>query len=131
MSTPETPSTNAWCVFEISAKRPPSSPCTIQTSQSGFERSSRWGEVAQLLVAARLRQRGVTDVVAEVEVGVVHPERPPRLERREGKLLAVAGHAREARFHMGAEGVVLGRRPLEDHERAHVHVRCLLLLSQE
>ena len=46
MSTPAMPSTSAWCVFEISAKRsPPSSPCRpwiSHTSQSGFERSSRW-----------------------------------------------------------------------------------------
>ena len=45
MSTPETPSTSAWWVFEISAKRPPSRPCTIQISQSGFERSSRWEKI--------------------------------------------------------------------------------------
>ena len=45
MSTPETPSTSAWCVFEISAKRPPSRPCTIQISQSGFERSRRWEKI--------------------------------------------------------------------------------------
>ena len=45
MSTPETPSTSAWCVFEMSEKRPPSSPWTIHTSQSGFERSSRWEKI--------------------------------------------------------------------------------------
>ncbi len=42
MSTPATPSTSAWCVFEISAKRFCSRPWMIHTSQSGFERSSRW-----------------------------------------------------------------------------------------
>ncbi len=42
MSTPETPSTSAWWVFEISAKRLSSRPCTSQISHSGFERSSRW-----------------------------------------------------------------------------------------
>ena len=40
-STPDTPSTSAWWVLLISAKRLSSSPCTSQTSQSGFERSSR------------------------------------------------------------------------------------------
>ena len=57
----------------------------IHSSQSGFERSSRWekmrpGELAQLLVAARARQRGVAHVVVEVEARVVHPERPAQLE---------------------------------------------------
>ena len=41
MSTPETPSMTEWCVFETSAKRPPSSPSTSHASQSGRERSSR------------------------------------------------------------------------------------------
>ena len=40
MSTPETPSTIAWWVLLISAKRLRSSPWTSQSSQSGFERSS-------------------------------------------------------------------------------------------
>ena len=41
MSTPETPSTSAWWVFETSANPPLASPWTSQISQSGFERSSR------------------------------------------------------------------------------------------
>ena len=48
---PTTPSTSAWCVFEISAKRPPSSPWMIQISQSGFERSRR----CEKMRPARLR----------------------------------------------------------------------------
>ena len=40
MSTPETPSTIAWCVLPTIAKRPPFSPSISQSSQSGFERSS-------------------------------------------------------------------------------------------
>ena len=108
MSTPETPSTSAWWVFEISAKRPPSRPWTSQISQSGFERSRRWekirpGQLAQLLVGARLRQRGVAHVVVEVEARVVDPERPAHLERREGQLLAVARHAARSRDSMCAE----------------------------
>ena len=39
-STPEIPSTSAWCVLEISAKRLPSSPCTSHVSHSGLARSS-------------------------------------------------------------------------------------------
>jgi hypothetical protein len=45
MSTPETPSTSAWWVLLISAKRLSSSPCTSHSSQSGFERSSRWEKI--------------------------------------------------------------------------------------
>ena len=45
MSTPDTPSTSAWWVFETSAKRSPSSPCTSQISHSGLERSSRWEKI--------------------------------------------------------------------------------------
>ena len=36
------PSTSAWWVLEISAKRPSSSPWTSHVSHSGFARSSRW-----------------------------------------------------------------------------------------
>ncbi len=41
-STPEMPSTSEWWVFEISAKRSPSSPSTSQFSHSGLSRSSGW-----------------------------------------------------------------------------------------
>ena len=40
MSTPEIPSTIAWWVLVMIAKRSRSSPCASHTSQSGFERSS-------------------------------------------------------------------------------------------
>ena len=42
MSTPDTPSTRAWCVLVRSAKRLRVRPCTSHSSQSGFERSSCW-----------------------------------------------------------------------------------------
>ena len=42
MSTPETPSTRAWWVLAISAKRPPAMLCTSHISHSGLERSRRW-----------------------------------------------------------------------------------------
>ncbi len=45
MSTPDTPSTRAWWVFEISANSPVSKPWTIQISHSGLERSSRWEKI--------------------------------------------------------------------------------------
>ena len=86
MSTPETPSTMQWWVLATIAKRPPSSPSTSQSSQSGFERSSCWEKTR----AARFRscsslpgagQGGVADVVVEVEVGVVDPDGAALAER--------------------------------------------------
>ncbi len=56
------------------------------------------GEALQLLLAARLGQRRVADVVGQVEVDVVGPERPPGLQRRHDQPLAEARHlARAAR----------------------------------
>ena len=102
MSTPETPSTSAWWVFETIAKRLRVRPWTSQSSQSGFVRSSCWredpgGEVAQLLLGSRRGQRRVADVVLEVEGRVVDPERPARLDRRVRELLAEARHQVKAR----------------------------------
>ena len=51
MSTPETPSTRAWWLLPMIAKRSPLSPSTSHSSQSGFERSSCWEKIR----AARLR----------------------------------------------------------------------------
>lgn len=39
ISMPDMPSIMQWCNFEISAKRPPSRPSTIQVSHNGRERS--------------------------------------------------------------------------------------------
>jgi hypothetical protein len=47
---------------------------------------------AQLQLRPRRGQRRVADVVVEVEGRVVHPQRPPALERRDRELLAVAAH---------------------------------------
>ena len=95
MSTPEMPSTRAWWVLQTSAKRPPSTPSTTQISHSGLSRSSccastRPGEGAELLLGARRRERGLADVVAQVQVRVVHPARPALPERHERELLAIA-----------------------------------------
>ena len=137
MSTPETPSTSAWWVFEMTANLPPSKPWISQTSQSGFERSRRWekmrpDQLAQLVVRARLRQRRVPHVVVDVEARVVDPERPAHLEARERRASGGSAARGRRRDSMCArELVVRGRRTLEDHERADVHVRRLLLLVEE
>ena len=80
-SMPEAPSIMQWWVLLISAKRsPPSRPSTTQISQSGRARSSccdmmRADQPLELRGRARLRQRGVADVVVEVEARVVDPDR--------------------------------------------------------
>ena len=51
MSTPETPSTSAWWVLEISAKLSSPTRSTSHSSHSGLERSSPWAKIRP----ARLR----------------------------------------------------------------------------
>ena len=51
-STPETPSTSAWWVLLISAKRLSSSPCTRYISHSGLERSSCWEKRRPVSIAS-------------------------------------------------------------------------------
>ena len=100
MSTPETPSTSAWCVLPMSAKR--GSP--VRAGRESLhevdlpqrllavelQREQPAGEALELLVAARRGQRAVAHVVAQVEVRVVDPDRAALLQRHEGELLAVA-----------------------------------------
>ena len=93
------------------------------------EEASR--DVAQLLLRARRRQRRVADVVGEVEVGVVDPEGPAGLDRREGQLLAEARHQVQAAATCVEEVLVVGRRALEDQDRPHVHVRARGLVREE
>ena len=89
------------------------------------------GEALQLVLRARLGQRRVAHVVAEVEVRVVDPARPSLAERHERELLPVARHEVEAGVDPRDDLVVRRRRPLESHDRAHVHVRGLVLQVQE
>ena len=52
----------------------------------------------QLAVAAGARQRRVADVVADLEMGIVHPHRAALAERHERQPLPVAGHEVESRL---------------------------------
>ena len=111
-----------WCTLETSAQRPSPRPSAIHISHSGLRAVELLGhdpadEVAQLLLAARRRQRGAAQVVVEVEVGVVDPDRPAERERHEAHDLAVARDQRElARDHRRARparrrGTLEDRRP--------------------
>ena len=89
------------------------------------------GEVLELLLRARSRQRGGAHVVAQVQVGVVDPPRPALAERHERQALAVARHQPEAALD-GLEQLVVGRRrPFEDHHAGHVHVGGAVLQMEE
>ena len=136
MSTPETPSTSAWWLLPTIAKRSPSRPSTSHSSQSGLERSSCWEKIRE----ARLRscssepgrrQRGLADVVVEVEVGVVDPDRAALAEGDEAQLLAEAGDEVQARLDVVAELLVARRRALEDDRRGDVHVGAASLQVEE
>ena len=89
------------------------------------------GEVAQLLEAGRLGQRGMAHVVAGVEVRIVDPHRARLRERRERELLAVARDEVQARPELGHEVVVAGRLALEEHAGADVHVGARVLEREE
>ena len=89
------------------------------------------GEVAQLLLGARRRQRGLAHVVVEVEVGVVDPDRPALVEGHEAQLLAEARDEVQARVDVVAELLVGRRRALEDDRRGDVHVGAASLHVEE
>ena len=89
------------------------------------------GEVAQLLLGAGRRQGGLADVVIEVQVGVVDPDRAPLAERDEAELLAKARDEVEARLDVVAELVVGRRRAVEDDRRGDVHVGAAALHMEE
>ena len=74
---------------------------------------------------------GVADVVGEVEVDVVRPQRPARLQRRHDEALAEARHLVEPPAHVLDQVDVARRRPLEDQDRADVHVARRRLVGQE
>ena len=89
------------------------------------------GQVHELALRARGGQRGRADVVAQVQMRVVHPARAPLAERDEGEALAVARDEPEAALDGLQEVVVGGRGSLEEHHRRHVHVRGRVLDVQE
>ena len=135
-STPATPSTSAWWVLEISAKRLRSSPCTSHSSHSGFERSSRCECTRAVSARSCSSEPGEGSAVwrtwyCEVERAVVDPQRAAGLQRRERELLPVARRQVQPAADLVAEVLVVRRRALEDEQRADVHVGVLDLLGQE
>jgi hypothetical protein len=89
------------------------------------------GEPPELVVAARGGQPRVAQVVAEVEVRVVDPDRAALLERDARQPLAVARDEVQARLQRVEQVVVLGRLALERHDRGDMHVRAGVLDVEE
>ena len=88
-------------------------------------------QVAQLLVGTGRRQRGLADVVVEVEVGVVDPDRPPLGEGDEAQFLAESRHQVQARGDVIAEFLVARRLAAEDRGRGDVHMGAGALQVEE
>ena len=135
-STPETPSTSAWWVLLISAKRFPSSPCTRYISHSGFERSSCCEKTRAVSCASWSSSPGSGSEewrtwYSRFSRGSSIQNGRPALQRREGELLPVARHEVQPRLDVLEELVVDRRRALEDEHGADVHVRRLVLLGEE
>src|SRR6266566_3781906 len=89
------------------------------------------GEAAQLVPAAGRGQRGVADVVLEVEARVIDPHGPPAVERGVGELVAVARHQVQAQANLLEQFARRGRWPFDDRQAPDVHVRVATLLVQE
>ena len=135
-SVPATPSTSAWCVLDSMAQRPSSSPSTTQISHSGFDRSSccamtRPTSLRSSLSPPGRRERRVAQVVLDVEVRVVHPDRPPELQRDELDLLAVARDQVQLGVHHRHDVPEGRRRALEDGDGRDVHVGHVVLDVEE
>ena len=135
-SVPEIPSTSAWCVLASIAQRPSSRPSTTQISQSGLERSSccaitRPTSLRSSLSPPGSGQRRVAQVVLNVEVRIVDPDRSPQLERDGADLLAVARDEVELGLHHGDDVAEGRRRALEDGDRGDVHVGHVVLNVEE
>ena len=135
-SVPDTPSTSAWCVLARMAQRSSSRPSTTQISHRGLVRSSCWAMTRPTSLRSSVSppgrgERGVAQVVLDVEVRVVDPDGPAELEGHESHLLAVARHEVELGVdhldHVG-EG---RRRSFEDRHRGDVHVRDVVLDVEE
>ena len=79
------------------------------------------GEVAKLVASAGRRDRGVADVVQDLEVGIVDPDGSSDARRREADLLAVTRHERELGRDEADNLAVRRRGTLEHRNGPDVH----------
>jgi len=88
-------------------------------------------QAQQLALVTGARQRGLPDVVEDVEIGVIDPDRPGGVHRGKRQPLAVTGDEMQATANQ-VEDVLEGwRRAFEHGHAAHVHVGALVLLGEE
>ena len=73
----------------------------------------------------------MADVVFQVQVGVIDPDRAALPEGHETKLLAEAGHEVEPGCDVVANLLVVGGRSLEEGRRGNVHVGRTVLEMEE
>ena len=86
-------------------------------------------QIGELLVPAGRRQSGAPDVVPDIEVRVLHPDRPSEAERHRAQLVAVARDPRQAPGQVSQEFLMGGCWSLEHRDRGdrHRHVRVSVL----
>ena len=111
ISTPDAPSINEWWILATNAWWPRSRPSTTHASHSGWRRSSGTArdirdERGQLGRAAGRGDRGAAQVVVEVEVGVLDPQRRVQPERHLDEPAAERRHEVQPRLHQLAHVLV-------------------------
>ena len=79
-------------------------------------------EPLERLLVGGFRQGRVANVVARVEIGIVHPHWSPLLQRNVRQPLAIARDEVQAAQYVIDELLRARRGALEDHHRRHVHV---------
>jgi hypothetical protein len=125
------PSRTQWWALSSTAICPSGSPSTNSHDQRGRVRSK-----GHEVVGGEVEQRGAGgdregrdgEVVVDVVVGIVHPDRPPEAARDRRQPLAVpAGQVHPTlgvlpdQVHPDAPGVVTERLAVEDQDRPDVH----------
>ncbi len=135
-SVPDTPSTSAWWVFESSAQRPPPESLDHPDLPQGFGSVELLGHDAsherpELGLTSRGGERGVAEVVVDVEMLVVDPHGPAHVEGHEPDHLPVTGNERELAPDHVDDVAVARCRPLEDPDGGDVHVADVVLNVQK
>ena len=89
------------------------------------------GEALELRLPARRGERGVADVVGEVEDDVVDPQRPSGLQGGHGEALPEAWDLVEPIADVLDEVHIARRRALEDEDSADMHMARRRLVREE
>jgi hypothetical protein len=95
------------------------------------QREHAAGQPPELLVAAGAWQRGVPQVVAQVEVRVINPDGASLLGRHLGNALAIPRDEIKPALDVRAQVVERRRRTVENGQGADVHMRVAVLEAQE